>query len=70
MYIQFLTFSVIIQTNTHSSAEVWKEKYCCTFYVKMFLIPSILKYPYVGHTNTWLAFWDWNLDASTNFYNS
>ena len=22
---------------------------------------------YVGHTDTWLAFLDWDLDASTNF---
>ena len=22
----------------------------------------------MGHTDTWLAFLDWDLDASTNFY--
>ena len=47
---------MLYQTNKHSGAEVWKEKYCCTFYVKTYLVPSILKYPHGGHMDTWLAF--------------
>ena len=50
-------------------AEVWKEKYCYVGHTDK--VPLIVHKKntlnYVGHTDTWLAFLDWDLDASTNF---